>query len=63
MNVYIPYDDQRKQNDSITIQSMGIQLGINVGAAAFVMVIFNLLRSASIFLNFYINLFICNGIL
>jgi hypothetical protein len=44
MSVYVPFDDQRKQDASFTIQSMGIQLGINIGTAALVMISFSLLR-------------------
>ncbi|KAL0141239.1 hypothetical protein V8B55DRAFT_1487296 [Mucor lusitanicus] len=44
MSVYVPFEDQRKQDASFTIKAMGIQLGINVGTAIVVMVGFSLLR-------------------
>ncbi|KAL9553867.1 hypothetical protein MBANPS3_003073 [Mucor bainieri] len=44
MSVYVPFEDQRKQDASFTIKSMGIQLGINVGTAIVVMIGFSLLR-------------------
>lgn len=44
MSVYVPWDDQRKQDASFTIKSMGIQLGINIGTAIVVMIGFSLLR-------------------
>lgn len=44
MSVYVPFDDQRKQDASFTIKSMGIQLGINLGTAIVVMIGFSLLR-------------------
>lgn len=44
MSIYVPFDDQRKQDASFTIKSMGIQLGINLGTAIVVMIGFSLLR-------------------
>ncbi|KAI8078269.1 uncharacterized protein B0P05DRAFT_470831, partial [Gilbertella persicaria] len=44
MSVYVSFEEQRKQDASFTIQSMGIQLGINVGTAIIVMIGFSLLR-------------------
>ncbi|GAN01968.1 conserved hypothetical protein [Mucor ambiguus] len=44
MSVYVPFEDQRKQDASFTIKAMGIQLGINVGTAIVVMIGFSLLR-------------------
>lgn len=48
MSVYVPFEDQRKQDASFTIKAMGIQLGINVGTAIVVMVGFSLLRPVSV---------------
>lgn len=47
MSVYVPFEDQRKQDASFTIRAMGIQLGINLGTAAVVMIGFSLLRPVS----------------
>lgn len=44
MSVYVPFDDQKKQDATFTIKSMGIQLGINVGTAIIVMIGFSFLR-------------------
>ncbi|KAG2229590.1 hypothetical protein INT48_001901 [Thamnidium elegans] len=44
MSVYVPWDDQKKQDASFTIKSMGIQLGVNIGTAIVVMIGFSLLR-------------------
>lgn len=44
MSVYVPFDDQKKQDASFTIKSMGIQLAINLGTAIVVMIGFSLLR-------------------
>jgi hypothetical protein len=47
MSVYVPFDDQKKQDATFTIKSMGIQLGINVGTAIIVMIGFSFLRPVS----------------
>jgi hypothetical protein len=47
MSVYVPFDDQKKQDATFTLKSMGIQLGINLGTAIIVMVGFSLLRPVS----------------
>ncbi|KAI9348870.1 hypothetical protein BD770DRAFT_395139 [Pilaira anomala] len=44
MSIYVPFDDQKKQDASFTLQSMGIQLGVNIGTAIVVMIGFSLLR-------------------
>ncbi|CEP11064.1 hypothetical protein [Parasitella parasitica] len=44
MSVYVPFEDQRKQDATFTIKAMGIQLGINVGTAIAVMIGFSILR-------------------
>lgn len=44
MSVYVPFNDQKKQDASFTIKAMGIQLGINLGTAIVVMIGFSLLR-------------------
>ncbi|KAI7902227.1 uncharacterized protein BX663DRAFT_512192 [Cokeromyces recurvatus] len=43
-SIYVPFEDQKKQDASITLRAMGIQLGINVGTALAVMIGFSLLR-------------------
>ena len=48
MSIYVSFEDQRKQDASFTIQSMGIQLGINIGTAIIVMIGFSLLRPVTI---------------
>lgn len=65
MSVYVPFDDQRKQDASFTIQSMGIQLGINIGTAALVLLGFSLLRPVCVLSDLLLvctNLLICNYI-
>lgn len=47
MSVYVPFNDQKKQDASFTIKAMGIQLCINIGTAIFVMIGFSLLRPVS----------------
>lgn len=47
MSVYVPFDDQKKQDATFTLKAMGIQLGINLGTAIVVMVGFSLLRPVS----------------
>jgi hypothetical protein len=47
MSVYYSFQEQRQQDASLTIKAMGIQLGINVGTAAAVMIGFSLLRPVS----------------
>ncbi|KAI9481246.1 MAG: hypothetical protein EXX96DRAFT_208426 [Benjaminiella poitrasii] len=44
MSIYVPFQDQQKQDASITIKAMGIQLGINIGTAVVVLIGFSLLR-------------------
>lgn len=51
MSVYVPFEDQRKQDATFTIKSMGIQLGINLGTAIVVMIGFSLLRPVSCILK------------
>jgi hypothetical protein len=58
MSVYVPFDDQRKQDASFTMQSMGIQLGINVGTAALVMLGFSFLRPVCILFDLNASLLI-----
>lgn len=50
MSIYVPFDDQKKQDASFTLQSMGIQLGVNIGTAIVVMIGFSLLRPVCMFM-------------
>jgi hypothetical protein len=53
MNVYVSYDDQRKQNISVMAQSMSIQLVVNIGIAVLAMVGIGFLRHVCILFNSY----------
>lgn len=44
MSIYFSYDEQRKQDATFTVKSMGIQLGINLGTAIVTMIGFSILR-------------------
>jgi hypothetical protein len=63
MSVYVPFDEQRKEDASFTLQTMGIQLCINVGIATLAIAGFNFLRPVCILFNFDTNLLICDVIL
>ena len=44
MNVYVPFQDQKKTDAELTLKAMGVQLGINIGVSLLVMAGFSFLR-------------------
>ncbi|KAI8137874.1 hypothetical protein BJV82DRAFT_633604 [Fennellomyces sp. T-0311] len=44
MNVYVPFQDQKKTDATLTLKAMGTQLGINLGISLLVMAGFSFLR-------------------
>ena len=54
MSIYFSYDEQRKQDATFTVKSMGIQLGINLGTAIVTMIGFSILRPVREAIHLYI---------
>ncbi|KAI7847979.1 hypothetical protein BDC45DRAFT_524542 [Circinella umbellata] len=44
MNVYVPFQDQKKTDAELTLKAMGVQLGINIGVSLLVIAGFSFLR-------------------
>lgn len=44
MNVYVSFEDQKKQDANLNIKAMATQFGINLGVSVAVILAFNFLR-------------------
>ena len=44
MNVYVPFQDQKKTDATLTLKAMGTQLGINLAVSLLVLAGFSFLR-------------------